>query len=138
MLPTVYRCGNRLRYYTAMSEIEKNSKMRRIHWFLIIVVIVILAVFLNREIVVFWLNLSEFGDLFIKPIYFGLLSGLVLATVALFRVDFKNRRSITWWFIRLVNKLIRSAGRAENASMEWFDFDNFKLSPLKFFVWLYD
>ncbi|MFB0504324.1 MAG: hypothetical protein ACETWE_10860, partial [Candidatus Bathyarchaeia archaeon] len=83
--------------------------MRRQYWLLLIVLVVIIfAVFLSREIMFFWLNLSEFGELFIKPIYFGLLGGLVLATLALFRVDLKNRRSVAWWSIRLGIRLIRS------------------------------
>ena len=119
-----------------MGDVEKGFRMRRVYWLLLIVlVIAIFVIFVSREVVIFWLNLSEFGDLFIKPIYFGLLGGLVLAALVLFRVDFKNRRSIIWWFIRLVIRLIRSGGIAENASPEWFDFNSFKLSPLKFFVW---
>ena len=120
----------------AMSDVEKRFQMRSIHWLLLIlVVIVIFAVFLGREIVVFWLNLSEFGELFFRPIYFGLLGGLVLAAFALLRVDFKNRRSITWWSINLVIKLIRSRGIIENVSPVWLDFESFKLHPLKFLVW---
>ncbi len=119
-----------------MSEVEKSFKMRRVYWLLLILAVaVIFVVFLSREIVVFWLNLSEFGDLFIRPIYFGLLGGLVLAAFALFRVDFKNRRSITWWSINLVIKMIRSGGIAEKVSPLWIDFESFKMRPLKFVVW---
>ena len=119
-----------------MSDVEKSFQMRRQYWLLLIALVtIIFAVFLSRGIVVFWLNLSEFGDFFIKPIYFGLLGGLVLATLALFRADFKNRRSVAWWSIRLVIRLIRSEGIAENLSPLWFDFESFKLSPSKFFVW---
>jgi len=119
-----------------MSEVEKSFKMRPVYWMLLILVVaVIFVVFLSREIVVFWLNLSEFGDLFIRPIYFGLLGGLVLAAFALFRVDFKNRRSITWWSINLVIKMIRSRGIAEKVSPVWIDFESFKLPPSKFVVW---
>lgn len=119
-----------------MGNVERGFQIRRLYWLLLTVfVIVVFAVFLSREIVIFWLNLSEFGGLFIKPIYFGLLGGLVLAALALFRVDFKNRRSITWWFIRLIIRFVRSGGVMENVSPVWFDFDSFKLSPLKFLVW---
>jgi len=114
---------------------ENGGRGRRLYWLLVGVLVIIFAVFLSREIVIFWLNLSEFGELFILPIYFGLLGGLVLATLALFRVDFKNRRSVAWWSIRLIIKLIRSGGIMERVSPEWFEFDNFKLSPLKFLVW---
>lgn len=119
----------------AMSDVENGGRRRRLYWLLSIVLIIIFAVFLSREIVIFWLNLSEFGELFIKPIYFGLLGGLILSALVFFRVDFKNRRSIAWWVIRLVIKLIRSGGIMERISPEWFDFDSFKLSPLKFLVW---
>ena len=119
----------------AMSDVENGGRRRRLYWLLPIVLISIFAVFLSREIVIFWLNFSEFGEVFIKPIYFGLLGGLILSALVFFRVDFKNRRSIAWWVIRLVIKLIRSGGIMERISPEWFDFDSFKLSPLKFLVW---
>lgn len=96
---------------------------------------VIFAAFLSDELVTFWLNLIEFGETFIKPVYFGLLGGLSLSALALFRVDFKGRRSITWWFIRLIVRLIRSGGDLRGASPIWFDFNGFKLSPLRFFAW---
>lgn len=102
---------------------------------LILVVITVLIVFLGREIIVFWLNFSEFGELFFRPLYFGLLGGLVLASLALFRVDFKNRRSITWWFISLAIKLMRSLSVGETAPPVLPDFEGFKMRPLKFLVW---
>jgi len=110
------------------------GKRRNLYWLLLIVSVIISFLFFSREIVVFWLNLHEFGDFFIKSIYFSLLGGFILATLALFRVDFKNRRSITWWFNRLIFRLVRS-GSLEKVSPAWFDFDSFKLSPLKFLAW---
>ena len=118
-----------------MNTVENGGQRRRLRWLLLSLPFIIFAVFLSREIVIFWMNLSEFGELFILPLYFGLLGGLILATLALFRVDFKNRRSIAWWSIRLVINLVRSKGIRERGSPEWFDFDSFKLSPLKFLVW---
>ncbi len=102
---------------------------------LILAVVTVFTVFLSREIVVFWLNLSEFGELFFRPLYFGLLGGLVLATLALFRVDFKNRRSITWWFINLAIKLARSISMGETTPPVLPDLEGFRMRPLKFLVW---
>ncbi|MEM2673309.1 MAG: hypothetical protein QXG34_01140, partial [Candidatus Bathyarchaeia archaeon] len=70
-----------------------------------------------------------------RPIYFGLLGGFVLAAFALFRVDFKNRRSITWWLINLIIRIIRSKGDLEKLSPLWLDFDSFNMPPLKFLFW---
>jgi len=118
-----------------MTGVERSAQRRRLYWLLLIALVVIFAVFLSRETVIFWLNLFEFGELFVKPIYFGLLGGLVLAALALFRVDVRNRKSITWWAVSLVLKLIRSGGAEERISPVWFDFEVFKLSPLKFLIW---
>lgn len=80
----------------AENTVENGGQRRRLRWLLLSLPFIIFAVFLSREIVIFWMNLSEFGELFILPLYFGLLGGLILATIALFRADFKSRRSIAW------------------------------------------
>ncbi len=118
-----------------MSDNEKRVRSRRLYWLLLVVLVIIFAVVFIRETVIFWLNLHEFGELFIKPIYFGLLGGLVLATLTVFRVDFKNRRSIIWWAASLIFKLIRSRGVQEKISPVWFEFESFRLPHLKFLIW---
>lgn len=120
-----------------LEENSSGSRFRtRIIWaLLILLVIAIFSVFLSREIVVFWLNLMEFGDLFWKPIYFSMLGGLFLASLALFRVDFKNRRSITWWLLNLIIKIFRLRGDLDRFSPLWLDFDGFRMHPLKFLFW---
>ncbi|MEM2026793.1 MAG: UPF0182 family protein [Candidatus Bathyarchaeia archaeon] len=115
---------------------EGRIRARTLYWIILIVsVILVFSILLSREIVSFWLNLMEFGDLFLKPIYFGLLGGFILALIAFFRIDFKNRRSITWWFINLIAKIIRSGGGLERVSPIWFDFDGFRMPLLKFLLW---
>ncbi|MBM3898240.1 MAG: hypothetical protein FJ358_06945 [Thaumarchaeota archaeon] len=87
------------------------------------------------QLTVLWLNLSEFGELLVKPIYFGLLGGFVLAALALIRIDIINRRSLFWWAILLVSRLFRSRGMVEALPPEYFDFSSFKLSPARFVLW---
>jgi len=122
-----------------MVENKGKFRMRPIYWILLILSVVFIILFfmilLSREIVIFWLNVMEFGDLFLKPIYFGLIGGLILATFAFFRVDFKNRRSITWWLINLVIKFIRLRGNIEKVSPLWLDFESFKMPTTKFLIW---
>ncbi|MEM1581432.1 MAG: UPF0182 family protein [Candidatus Bathyarchaeia archaeon] len=119
-----------------MNAAETRFGMRTLYWIILILsVILIFTIFLSREVVTFWLNIMEFGDLFLRPIYFGLLGGFVLAAFALFRVDFKNRRSITWWLINLIIRIIRSKGDLEKLSPLWLDFDSFNMPPLKFLFW---
>ncbi|MBS7606503.1 MAG: UPF0182 family protein [Candidatus Bathyarchaeia archaeon] len=119
-----------------MGELEGASRIRAIYWVLLaLLVIAIFMVFLSRELVLFWLNLMEFGELFWKPMYFGLLGGFVLASIALFRIDFRNRRSITWWLINLIIRIIRLRGNWERISPLWLDFEGFRMPPIKFFIW---
>ncbi|MEM1544310.1 MAG: UPF0182 family protein [Candidatus Bathyarchaeia archaeon] len=112
-----------------------RSRMRIIYWVLPIVVILVFLILLGRELVTFWLNLMEFGELFLKPLYFSLIGGLFLAFTALFRVDFKNRRSITWWLINFIIKFFRSRGDLERLSPLWLDFEGFKMPITKFLIW---
>jgi hypothetical protein len=108
---------------------------RRIFWILIIVVALFLVWAIGGQLIWFWLNISEFGELFIRPFYFEILGGVVLAAIALFRIDFKNRRSLTWWFIRLGLRLMRAKGEVLSVPPEYLEFSYFKLSSLKFFLW---
>ena len=59
----------------------------------IIISILIIFSFMN-QILDFWLNYKEFGEIYIRPLYFGIIGGTLLAIISVVRIDFKNRRSI--------------------------------------------
>jgi len=63
----------------------------------IVAIIIILLTFFvtGSQTVNLILNFVEFGELFIRPFYYALVGGLVLSAIAFFRVDFKNRRSLS-------------------------------------------
>jgi uncharacterized membrane protein (UPF0182 family) len=107
----------------------------RIFWILFIVIVLFTVWLIGGQIIWFWLNVEEFGDLFTRPFYFEILGGFILATIALFRIDFINRRSITWWFIRLVLRVFRSRGEVLSIPPEYLDFTYFRLTPVKFAIW---
>jgi len=99
------------------------------------VIVVLLVTFATIEqFVWFWMNILEFGELFIRPIYFEFLSGLILATIAFFRIDFKNRRSLFWWAIRLLLRFLRKEG-IEAIPLSYIDFKTFKMTIGKFTAW---
>ncbi|MBI2185466.1 MAG: UPF0182 family protein [Thaumarchaeota archaeon] len=87
------------------------------------------------QLVTFWLNLTEFDDLFVRPFYYALVAGIVLSPIALFRIDFKNRRSLTWWVLKLVFGSLRRQSPEEGIPVESLDFSGVKLSPVKFALW---
>lgn len=87
------------------------------------------------NVIWFYLNILEFGDLYIRPIYFQLVGGLILAAIAFVRLDFRNRRSIAWWAIRLIIRLIRQRGMMEAVPPNYLDFKTFKMTPVNFAAW---
>jgi hypothetical protein len=87
---------------------------------------------ISGQLIWFWLNVKEFGELFIRPVYFEIIGGLILATLAFVRFDFIGRRSLTWWFIQLAITLFKGYGAISPSKT---DFKSFKLAPLKFVMW---
>ncbi|MEM3736741.1 MAG: UPF0182 family protein [Candidatus Bathyarchaeia archaeon] len=83
----------------------------------------------------FYLNILEFGDLYIRPIYFQLVGGFILAVIAFARIDIKNRRSIVWWAVRLIIRLIRQRGILEAVPPNYLDFKTFRMTPFNFVAW---
>jgi hypothetical protein len=109
---------------------------RHLRWAIVaIIALVAIWIVIGQTIIWFWLNITEFGDIFIRRIYFEILGGLILATIALFRIDFVNRRSLTWWVAGLFLRLTRQGGMIEEIEPEYFNFKAFKLSPIKFALW---
>ncbi len=119
--------------YPSRGTSERFSRMVRI----IIVVVVALFVIWSAtsQSLWAWLNVLEFGELFVRPLVFEFYGGLILAIVALFRVDIKNRRSIFWWIVNISIRMIRQKSYANGVPPKYLDFRRFKLSPSRFILW---
>ncbi len=122
-------------YEDTRSQQGPTEFSRRIFGILIVIIVLFLIGLIGGQMIWFWLNVEEFGELFIRPFYFEFLGGLTLATIALIRIDFKNRRSITWWIIRLALRIIRSGGEVLAVPPDYLDFTYFKLSKTRFLLW---
>jgi hypothetical protein len=112
-----------------------NSSSSSRKWAIrIVAVIIILLIFFatGSQTVNLILNFVEFGELFIRPFYYALVGGLVLSAIAFFRVDFKNRRSLLFWFFKLLVNIVRSPGIIH---LDLIDFSNFKMSARNFVIW---
>ncbi|MEN2975121.1 MAG: UPF0182 family protein [Candidatus Caldarchaeales archaeon] len=95
-----------------------------------IIMIILLIVSVNQVLQVM-LNFWEFGDLFIKPYYYALVGGLILSFIAFFRLDFKNRRSITFWSIRFFISVFWE----RYTHPRDLDLSTYKLSITRFLAW---
>ena len=98
-----------------------------------IIVIATIAI-IGNQAVILSMNFSEFGDKFTKPLYYSLVSSIILATIALVRVNIAARSSIFWYSIKTAIGFI-GTGPQQSISNNISNFKDYKLSPLQFTVW---
>ena len=112
-----------------------KPESRRLFWILPIILSIIIIFSFMGQILDFWLNYKEFGDIYIRPLYFGIIGGTILAMVSFVRIDIKNRRSIIWWLLDIVIQVVRKPNDFDNPKINIQDFRNFSLTPGKFVLW---
>ncbi|MDQ3873018.1 MAG: hypothetical protein M3258_05340, partial [Thermoproteota archaeon] len=93
---------------------------------------IILAIASNQSAKLF-MNLTEFGTVFTKSLYYSIVSGLLLAAVSVIRINFRARQSMTWYGINLILMLVTRGRRgSESRSSRYSDF---KMSNTRFVLW---
>lgn len=123
--------------------------------------IIRIAVFVIIGLIIFWvassqsvnlfMNVVEFGNVFTKPLYYSIVSGLILCSIAAIRVDYRHRNSITWYGIHLlVNFLKRGdndSSSSSSASSSYYSktaskrsrlpirYPDFKMEKRSFIIW---
>jgi len=80
------------------------------------------------------MNLSEFGDIFIKPLYYSVVSAILLCAIALVRVNIVARSSIFWYGISTAISFL-SKGRIDPIAESISRFRDYKLSSPQFVIW---
>ena len=98
-----------------------------------IIGIVIFAI-VGNQAVILSMNFTEFGDQFTKPLYYTLVSTIILASVALVRVNVGGRSSIFWYAINTAIGFL-SRGGQQNISNSIPSFRDYKLSGVQFVIW---
>ncbi|MFB5629233.1 MAG: hypothetical protein ACE5RR_04790 [Nitrosarchaeum sp.] len=103
---------------------------------LIIVAIIAVAIFAiaGNQAVILSMNFTEFGEQFSKPLYYSLISTVILSAIALVRVNIIGRSSIFWYGIHTAIGLIGKS-TPQSISTNIPNFRDFKLSPLQFVIW---
>ncbi|MCA9827281.1 MAG: UPF0182 family protein [Nitrosopumilus sp.] len=98
----------------------------------IIGIIIFAAV--GNQAVILSMNFTEFGDQFSKPLYYTLVSTIILSAIALVRVNIAGRSSIFWYVISTGIGFIGSGGQ-QPISTNIQSFRNYKLSYIQFVIW---
>ena len=97
-----------------------------------IIGIVIFAI-VGNQAVILSMNFTEFGDQFTKPLYYTLVSTIILAAVALVRVNVAGRSSIFWYAINTAIGFLSRGGQQNISSIP--SFRDYKLSGAQFLIW---
>jgi hypothetical protein len=77
--------------------------------------IVIFATVGNQGVILS-MNFTEFGDQFTKPLYYTLVSTIILSAIALVRVNVVRRSSIFWYAISTALGFLAKGGQQPLAS----------------------
>jgi uncharacterized membrane protein (UPF0182 family) len=103
---------------------------------LAIVAIIGILIFtlIGNQAVILSMNFTEFGDQFTKPLYYTLLSTLILSAIALIRVNIVRRSSIFWYGINSAIGFI-ARGPQQSISADIQSFKNYKLTSPQFILW---
>lgn len=80
------------------------------------------------------LNLTEFGSVYSKTLYYSITSGLVLAAIVFVRVNAASRHSIVWYSISLIVRFVKRNSEFEAPSKP-ARYSDFHMSPLSFGIW---
>ncbi len=114
--------------------VEGGRRRRRAplsYIFIAILLVVGLLIAVSQTIQVL-LNLWEFGDLYVRPLYYSLIGGFIISFIAFFRLDFRGRRSLTFWFLRFLFVVYRGGGYVSSSDI---DFSSYRLTLSRFLAW---
>ncbi len=101
---------------------------------IVALIVISIIVIIGNQGVILSMNFTEFGDQFTKPLYYSLVSTLVLSAIALIRVNIISRSSIFWYTIKTGIGFI-AQGPQQSISNSIPSFKDFKLSTPQFVIW---
>ncbi len=101
---------------------------------IIAIIGIVIFVTVGNQAVVLSMNFTEFGEQFTKPLFYTLVSTVILSVIALVRVNISGRSSIFWYAISTAIGFLGSGGR-QPISSNIPSFKDYKISHLQFVIW---
>jgi uncharacterized membrane protein (UPF0182 family) len=95
---------------------------------------IVIFVMASNQAVIMYLNVKEFGVLFTRPLYYSILSAVVLSSIALIRVNIKDRSSVSWYGLHVALTFLKRGG-SYSISDNISNFKDYKLSIPNFIIW---
>ncbi len=105
-----------------------------IRWGIVgVIAIIIFAIGANQGVILS-MNLTEFDVKFTKPLYYSLISAIILSSISLVRVNILSRSSIFWYVIHTAISFLNRGSR-EPIFNSITNFKDYKLSTPQFVIW---
>ena len=101
---------------------------------IVAVIGIIIFATVGNQAVILSMNFTEFGDQFSKPLYYTLVSTIILSAIALIRVNIVGRSSIFWYVISSGIGFLGSGGQ-QPISTNIQSFRDYKLPYVQFIIW---
>ena len=96
--------------------------------------LIIFAIVGNQGVILS-MNFSEFGEKFTKPLFYAVVSAVILPVIALVRVNIVRRSSIFWFGVKTAISFLGSSSSREPITNNIKLFRDYKLSPPQFVIW---
>lgn len=97
------------------------------------IALVIFAIVGNQGIIIS-MNITEFGEQFTKPLFYGIVSSVVLSALALFRINIIKRSSIFWYCLNTAITFL-NRGTTDPVTKNITSYKDYKLSVPNFIIW---
>lgn len=105
-----------------------------IRWAIVGIIVIVILVIGGNQGVILSMNINEFDDKFTKPLFYSLISSLILAAIALVRVNILGRSSIFWYGVNTAISLL-NRGAHDPFTKNIPSFRDYKLSTIQFVIW---
>lgn len=121
-------------YSTTTEKAPPPDTGKYVLWAIIGILALIIFIIAGSQSVSLWMNFEEFGEEFNRPLYYSVLSALILSSIALFRVNFVGRSSMFWYCIGMAISLM-NRGPRDPVAKNVTGFRDYKMGIASFTVW---
>ena len=105
-----------------------------VRWGIVGIIGIVILAIVGNERVMLSMNISEFDERFTKPLFYSIVSAIILASIALVRVNIAARSSIFWYGLSTAISFLNK-GTRESFSNNITSYKDYKLSPIQFVIW---
>ena len=101
---------------------------------IVVAIGVIMFAIVGSNGIIISMNFSEFGEQFTKPLFYGIISAIILSSIALIRVNIVKRSSIFWYSLKTAITFL-NRGSNDPVAQNVTNYKDFKLSVPSFVIW---